>query len=226
MKFALMGLFAVAFVAFSVNRVNAQHYHNFGGQLYYHQNVPHYHDRAGHLVDRYGHHIDGHGNHTRIGVYENGSISPYSYSQNYYSYRPYVPSATYPLGAPNNTAPLVERVVIGANRNNIASSSAARWPSRGKVTIVNPRDSGGDVRYSLNGTEYRIQPGYTQVFDDDRNWIVAFGSGGSKGELRYTLIAGTYKFTPHDTGWDLKLAKEIPSASPQGEIPPPLPSPE
>ncbi len=217
---------AIALIALSTATTFGQHYHNFGGQLYYHQNVPHYHDRAGHLVDRYGHHIDGHGNHTRIGVYENGSISPYSSSQNYYSYRPYMPNSGIPLGAPGNTVPLVERVVIGANSNNNINPSPARGPSRGKVTIVNPRDSGGELRYSLNGTVYRIQPGYTQTFDDDRNWVVAFDSGGAKGELRYTLIAGAYKFAAQETGWDLKLAKDAPPAPPPVDIPPPLPSPE
>lgn len=234
---------AFAFAVLALDNAEAQHLDYHRGHYYPHRNVPHFHDAAGHMVDRYGHHIDGHGNHTRIGVYENGSISPYSKTpgvlpsygyggHGYYSgyslyddnfgfraFYPVAPSAT--LGAPSNSLPAVSRVVIGSNSN---SQKQSRWPTRGPVIISNPKDSGGDVRYTLNGTEYTIKPGYQQKFEDDRAWVVAFGSGGAKGDLKYTLVAGTYNFVPAESGWDLKLSKEAPPVP--TDIPPPLPSPE
>lgn len=243
MKSILSLCLSLIAVAFASNFAVAQHLDYHRGHFHLHRNVPHYHDAAGHMVDRYGHHIDGHGNHTRIGVYENGSISPYSnipgvlpsyrygghgyypsyslYDDNlgYRSFYPVAPSGT--LAAPSNALPAVSRVVIGAGAN---TPKQTRWPTRGPVILSNPKDSGGDVRYTLNGTEYTIKPGYQQKFEDDRAWVVAFGSGGAKGDLKYTLVAGTYKFLPAETGWDLKLSKEaVPAPS---DIPPPLPSPE
>lgn len=246
---ALLCLSVVALALIS-DTAPAQHLDYHRGHYHWHRNVPHYHDAAGHMVDRYGHHIDGHGNHTRIGVYENGSISPYSnipgvlpsyrygghhsfypsYSlyDNHYGYGAYYPaSPTMPLAAPSNSLPPVSRVVIGDRAGAPRQTSApTRWPTRGPVVISNPKDSGGDVRYTLNGTEFTIKPGYQQKFEDDRAWVVAFGSGGSKGDVKYTLVSGVYKFVPAESGWDLKLAKETPPAPTPDDIPPPLPSPE
>jgi hypothetical protein len=95
-----------------------------------------------------------------------------------------------------------------------------------KIKIVNPSDSGGNVRYTLNGSEYSIKPGDVQILADDRQWVIDFSSGGTKGDVRYTLSAGTFKFKVTQTGWDLmKAAKQqtvaktptpIPASDPNG----------
>jgi hypothetical protein len=225
-----LGMLALA--AVSPNLASAQHYHNIGGRLYWHQNVPHYHDRAGHLVDRYGHHIDGDGRHTPYGVYEDGSISgprmysyyggmsrPYLYAGPAYS--PYSSYGYYSLGAsPNNALPQSPSVSVS---RPALLAKGVNWPSRGKITILNPTATGSEVNYSLNKSTYKIKPGYSQKFEDDRNWIVAFGSGGEKGDVRYTLTAGTYQFVATDAGWDLKRVKE-PNPLFQSDVPPPPPS--
>jgi hypothetical protein len=87
-----------------------------------------------------------------------------------------------------------------------------------QIRIVNPADSGGEVQYSLNGTAYSIRPGYGQVIDNDRQWVISFGSGGIRGDVRYTLAQGTFKFKVLETGWELVRAADQP-AFVQGQPP-------
>jgi hypothetical protein len=75
--------------------------------------------------------------------------------------------------------------------------------SGGPIVISNPADSGQALSYLLNGYEYTIQPGHEQKFNEDRDWSISFGSGGSLGNVQYTLHEGNYQFSSTKEGWDL-----------------------
>jgi hypothetical protein len=89
------------------------------------------------------------------------------------------------------------------------------------ITISSPASAQGEVRYLLGSTEYSMKPGYRQKFKNDREWVIAFGSGGSRGEVRYTLGPGAFEFRLTDDGWDLVKLKSPQSTS---SLKPPPPS--
>ena len=229
-------------------RAQYRHYQNHGHHNHHHS-THHHHDAAGHRVDDAGHHIDLYGRHTgAVGVYDNGAYSaprsiyaptvgvgayygaPRVYSNGGYYAAPAV------TVAPNDTV-IIPQAVVAPQQNMILDrppqnvvpgfAAPAMGPA-GKITILNPSGSGGDVRYSLNGTDYTIREGSAQTFDNDRTWVVSFGSGGSKGDIRYTLSPGLFKFKVTGTGWDLVRAAEQPnsvSTFPQSSTIPPSPVP-
>jgi hypothetical protein len=74
----------------------------------------------------------------------------------------------------------------------------------GQIIISNPADSGQPLSYLLNGHEYTIQPGHEQKFAEDRDWVIAFGSGGKLGDVKYSLHEGSYQFRSGSDGWELQ----------------------
>lgn len=216
-----------------------RHYHNHYGHRH---SAHHHHDAMGHRVDDAGHHIDLYGRHTgAVGVYDNGAYSvPRSYYAPtigvgaYYGTAPvYSNSGYYPQAqvAPNYNAvaPQQPLVIDRPPQNIVPGMAAPAFGPNGKITILNPAGSGGDVRYSLNGTDYTIREGSTQTFDNDRTWVVSFGSGGSKGDIRYTLSPGLFKFKVTPAGWDLVRPAEQPdsiSTIPPSPVPAPAPVPQ
>lgn len=205
---------ALAMLVFSclgASSLEAQHYHR--------RSVHHHHDAAGHRVDDAGHHIDRYGNHTgAVGVFDNGAVQyPATMAngyrvngQAYYPARPQVPMYLPPQQLAVNRPP--QNVLPG---NFMPQSN-------GTITIFNPADSGGEVAYSLNDATYSIKPGYSQTVDVDRTWVISFGSGGQRGDVRYTLSAGTFKFKPTPAGWEL-VRTVAQSATVEN---PPTPSPD
>lgn len=210
----------------------------------------HHHDAAGHRTDDAGHHINQFGQHTgHVGVYDNGAhVYPTLSNGTYLSngVTSYNPPLTYgvvtqpvmqnvasqpivhnvvPLQQPQfvQSSSVIQQTSFQAPQNSLPRAVVPASNAGGKIKILNPADSGGDIRYSLNGTEYSIKPGYAQNLDNDRTWVINFGSGGTKGDLRYTLSAGTFKFKATDAGWDLARAAEQPAVT---QSPPPAPAPE
>lgn len=181
-----LGLVVVGLVA---KPVSAQHHHHNSGHSHYsghnhytpsynNYSSHHHHDAYGHRVDDAGHHINNYGGHTgNIGVYDNGTT-------NYYP-------AGYSAGIPQNN--IVYRPV-----------APPPVPRTGLPIVISlPADAGQEVRYLLNGYPYSIKPGYQQRITDDRLWEIAFGSGGSKGNLRYSLAPGKFDFRLSDGGLDI-----------------------
>ena len=173
----------------------------------------HHHDAAGHMIDHAGHHIDRYGRHTGpVGVYHNQYV-PYVYPQQ-------VPVRTYGIGAYNPAVVTVQSVPSNVVPQNFVPSSipsnTVPRVANGVVTLFNPADSGGEVRYSLNGNVYSIKPGSVQTLQNDRLWVVEFGSGGPVGNVRYSLEPGIYKFKVTEAGWNLFRTQDQPSL---GEIP-------
>lgn len=137
------------------------------------------------------------GGYQPLGIRANGSTNyanpPYMGPSYYASPTFSLDSGTYSLGALKNLPSLLLRPPIA---------------SRGEIKIIHKAGGSVEVHFALNRKVYTIKPGETQRFNDDRDWVIAFGSGGSKGDLRYTLKAGTYRFVATDGGWDLKQTTE------------------
>ena len=209
----------------------------------------HHHDAMGHRVDDAGHHIDLHGHHTgAVGVYDNGARSLPSYSglaypsvnysttyggrTGYWSNGSFIYSSA-PATVLQGAIP-VQPVVVGRPPQNVLPGMAGQpAPVPGKITILNPPGSGGEVRYRLNDSDFVIKEGFAQTIENDRNWIVHFDSGGSGGEVRYTLSPGTFKFKVTETGWNLLRTTDPLPTSPvnsapqvRSSVPAPTPQPD
>lgn len=229
--FSVSALIFASLIGLPPSASYAQHVHQHNGHFDIHQNVQHGHDQAGHLTDRWGHHIDGDGHHTgSIGVYENGSFSrPQSnFYPHYPSYPTYVAPAVvepqyYPsvISSPSSivfspsqpatmgsTRVASNKVPVASQTNSVPGSGL----SGGSITLSNPSDSGGSIRYTLNQYPYSINPGESQTIKVNREWNIKFDNGLNR-ELVYRLEDGRYKFTVSpQKGWDLaKVEAELPS---------------
>jgi hypothetical protein len=92
-----------------------------------------------------------------------------------------------------------------------------------EIKLVCPKTASGPLSYSLNGTLYTIQPGYSQNFRDDRTWKLEFQRNGQGSQaVAYTLKPGSYRFGNGPEGWDLR---QVVGTQP-GDLPPaPQPTP-
>jgi hypothetical protein len=185
-------------------------------------NSHHHHDAAGHRIDDYGHHIDLYGRHTgNVGVYDNGAID-YSRTYRYYpqySYGTY-PASPQVFSIPQNTIVVQQAQPVPQNviaPQNIVQANPAAAATAEQIVITLPKDAGQDLNYAVNSFVYNIKPGFAQKLDNDRHWTIAFGSGGTKGNIRYTLSPGKYNFKLTDGGWDLQ---QSPAEADQPPAPP------
>jgi hypothetical protein len=71
------------------------------------------------------------------------------------------------------------------------------------IKITNPATNQAALNYTLDGTAYAIQPGYSQDFREDRAWEIKFSRGANLDQARYGLQSGLYTFTSTDHGWEL-----------------------
>lgn len=201
----ISGVAAMAIAAFVPQQADAQHHHHGGG----HYGGGHYgggHYGGGHygggLYSGHHHHSTGH-LHLGYGGYGYGGYGGYVGS----GYYPTYGSGYVSSGVNYYTPPVVIQNVVPSNAVPYAMPVGVASYT-GTVKIVNPSDSGGEVSYTLNGTPYSIQPGYSQTIQNDRLWTVAFGSGGAAGNVRYSLQPGLYKFKVTDAGWNLFKSQE------------------
>lgn len=118
-----------------------------------------------------------------------------------------------PGGPAVNAAP---NAVLGgaANtaRNRIPVPQQAPAARGGSFVLINPRDSGGPIRYSLNSYAYTINPGETQSVPLDRDWSITFDNGLNQ-TVTYRMEDGQYEFTVSpQSGWDLvKRTPQVPA---------------
>ena len=82
------------------------------------------------------------------------------------------------------------------------SLPAANFSGR-PITITNPATNKAALNYTLDGTAYSIQPGYSQDFREDRAWVIQFSRGANLDQARYGLQSGLYSFASTDHGWEL-----------------------
>ncbi len=104
----------------------------------------------------------------------------------------------------------------------------------GPIVITSPTTNDKVIDYSLNGNRFTIQPGQSQKFNHDRDWVVDFNRGDGQGAGQYALKSATYKFKQTAKGWELFEAANSPSsgeplppadAAAAGVAPKPAPDP-
>ena len=103
----------------------------------------------------------------------------------------------------------------------------------GPIVITSPTTNDKAVDYSLNGTRFTIEPGQSQKFKHDRDWIVEFNRGSGRATGEYVLKSATYKFKQTANGWELFEAANSPAVreplppadDPIGPAPKPAPDP-
>ena len=153
-------------------------------------------------------------------LYSNWLYSSPLYSNPLYSNSLYAaplysaPSALGLRGSPAvNAAPNAsQRAAANAARNRIPAPQPAPAAPGGSFVLINPRDSGGPIRYSLNAHAYTIHPGETQTVPLDRDWSITFDNGLNK-TVTYRMEDGQYEFTvSQQSGWDLvKSTAQVPA---------------
>ncbi len=181
------------------------------------------HMGGGHHTGGGGHHYGGGGGFYGGGLYSGfGSYygsglgygsryygNGYGYSSPYYYNQPAVRS--YPVYA----------------TQQYTVSTPQYVPDGGEIVLFNPTNATTDVSYTLNGTPYTIKPGSVQRFTNDRLWTIEFPSNGTA-SLRYTLVAGRYKFKPSGSGMGLFQTQDSPDTPVQAPAtlgPAPIPNP-
>lgn len=97
--------------------------------------------------------------------------------------------------------------------------SANTIPSRmgGMITLVNPTDNGGPVKYVLNSFSYTANPGDSQTLTNDRSWTITFDNGRGR-QVNHRLERGAYEFrVDNANGWTLARVDEgdAPAAPPR-----------
>jgi hypothetical protein len=80
-------------------------------------------------------------------------------------------------------------------------------PQPAVIILLNPAETRTAVYYNLGGNQYSLEAGQS-VGHGAETQVIAFDRGGSFGEARYTLAAGTYRFVATDHGWDLHTVTE------------------
>ena len=137
-------------------------------------------------------------------------LSPYYYSTPSYYYVP----QTYYYSAPSYSSPTY---VYSPTSQSVAvtssSSPSTRSFDRSPIVLTNPATNDKPVEYSLNGHRYTMNPGQSQKFTHDRDWLVEFGRGNGQSSAKYGLKSAAYKFKPTTHGWELFEAADQSNAA-------------
>ncbi|NLX55789.1 MAG: hypothetical protein GXY58_11800 [Planctomycetaceae bacterium] len=72
------------------------------------------------------------------------------------------------------------------------------------LVLHNVPQSGGPVRFVVNGQVYELMPGESREFTTGSSWDVQFHRGESFGDARRQLACGVYSFVITEQGWDLQ----------------------
>lgn len=187
-----------------------------------------------HASTHYDTHL--HSNHTHAVPHTTTHLDPV-YPSTYGSGVIY-PSPS-PLMVPSVVTPNVGGVVTAPPPATISSSYSASKPvvdasvasnvipgksslpagARRTIVIANPSDSGGDIRYSVNGFPFTITPGQAQTLNLDREWTIKFDNGLGR-QISYRLTEGKYNFSvSEDKGWDVgRVVEETAVPAPPGPV--------
>lgn len=177
-----------------------------------------------------------HGNHTHTVPHTTTHLDPV-YPSTYGSGVIY-PSPTQVI-TPSVVAPSVGGVVTAPPPATIGSSYSASKPvvngtvssnvipgksslpagARRTIVITNPSDTGGDIRYSVNGFPFTITPGQSQTLNLDRDWTIKFDNGLGR-QVSYRLTEGKYNFSvSEEKGWDVgRVVEETAAPAPPGPV--------
>ncbi len=151
---------------------------------------------SGYGYRSYGYGPRGYGTGLGIGIYSSPGY--------YYSNPGYV---TPQYATPVYTSP--SSVIVIPN-----TTAAPPRFNNGPIVITNAATNDKPTEYTLNGLRFSINPGQSQRFSHDRDWIVEFDRGDGRSLAMYGLKSATYKFKMTDKGWELfEAANAQPSVS-------------
>jgi len=83
-----------------------------------------------------------------------------------------------------------------------AVAEATSTPGVG-VLLDNPSTSTRAVKYTVNGENRTLEPGYVQRLPEGVTYRIEFDRGAGLGSATYSLESGTYQFGIDGKGWDL-----------------------
>jgi hypothetical protein len=72
---------------------------------------------------------------------------------------------------------------------------------------VNPRETGGDIHYALDGKLFSLRPGEYHEATVGTAHEVEFHRGNDLGYAKRVIREGVFVFAVDSTGWNLKLEK-------------------
>lgn len=161
------------------------------------------------------------------GVYPYGGFGGYPYGYGGYPYgygygSPYGGYGGYYGGYNNYSRPQVYTRTIVVQPKQVGDGQP--------IKIFTLADAGTPLTYAIDGTEYTLNPGESQLLVYDRVRTIQFDRGGDFGTGEYALSSGQYWFElTEDRGWELyhdadvsKLTKQ--NAPPTDGAKNPLPS--
>ena len=114
------------------------------------------------------------------------------------------------LTAPTDaTAPAVgpsdnNRATAPVEGTTLVPGQAVDSPApRGGLTLCNPFENHGPIRFLVNRRVFELYPGETHQFPASDSWHISFHRGGDFGNAELTVVTGTFRFVVTSDGWDL-----------------------
>lgn len=77
------------------------------------------------------------------------------------------------------------------------------------IRLVNPRDSGGEVSYQVDGAIFTLRPGEYQELPVGEEYRIEFHRGGDFGDASLGLREGAFEFGVGNRGWMLDAAQKV-----------------
>ena len=71
------------------------------------------------------------------------------------------------------------------------------------ILLINPASSKVTINYNVDGSPFKMEPGFTQTLNSKSGRLVEFDRGLQFGKASYSLQKGTYKFKMTNKGWEL-----------------------
>ncbi len=71
------------------------------------------------------------------------------------------------------------------------------------LTLVNPQQNNGVIRFLIDRRLVELQPGEAHQFPPADSWVIQFHPGGDFDNVQRTLSRGTYEFHVTGHGWEL-----------------------
>ncbi|MFN0017766.1 MAG: hypothetical protein ACKVP0_05860 [Pirellulaceae bacterium] len=86
-------------------------------------------------------------------------------------------------------------------------------PAREFLRLVNPRETGGEIHYEVDGASYSLLPGQFHQIPQGGEHEIEFHRGDNFGDVRLVLRKGVYVFAVGTIGWQLERTSKDLEAS-------------
>lgn len=110
-------------------------------------------------------------------------------------------SATGPVKTPSVAG--VSKAGNMPERQDAQQDRHAQAAHGNTITLQNPTENNGSIRFLVNGRVEELQPGESRRFNEFDPLQVGFHRGGEFGDAHRTISHGTYHFVVQERGWEL-----------------------